>query len=138
MAAATTALTRARDWPERLAAFIDSRRHAPFAWGANDCALFAADGVLAMTGTDLAKTLRGYKTERGALSRMRKAGGIRGFARDLPQRAPGFASRGDIVLAIVEARETFGLVSGNGHWCAPGATQLLFRPLSEVVLVVKV
>lgn len=131
-------LTRAPNWPERLAEFIDSRRFTPFKWGENDCALFAADAVLAMTGTDLAKSLRGYKTERGALSRIRKAGGMSGFAKDLPQRAPGFASRGDIVLAIAEGRDTFGIVGGNGHWCAPGAQGLLFRPMSEVAIAVKV
>lgn len=128
-------LTRTPNWPERLAEMIDSRRFEPFQWGSNDCCIFAADTVLAMTGTDLARSLRGYKTERGALSRISKAGGMRGFATGLAQKLQGFASRGDVVLAVVEGRETFGIVSGNGHWCGPGADGLVFRPMSEVETV---
>ena len=58
---------RRADWPERLAEFIEARRLEPFAWGKNDCALFAADAVNLLIGVDYAESLRGYTTERGAL-----------------------------------------------------------------------
>lgn len=57
---------RLHDWPERLAGFLDSRQGEPFAWGSNDCALFAADAVQAITGVDLAREFRGYSDEEGA------------------------------------------------------------------------
>lgn len=124
-------LTRRHDWPEALAGFIEARRRMPFHWGSNDCALFAADGVLEITGVDLAAEWRGYKTERGALNRIRKAGGMRGFAAELPMRHPGLARRGDIVLVELAGRDTFGIVGAPGIWCGPGAEGLLFRPVSE-------
>ncbi len=130
----TLKLTRRHDWPERLIAFIESRRFTSFAWGSNDCALFSADAVLEMTGADFAADLRGYKTQRGALSRIKKAGGMQAFASNLEQKKTGFAGRGDIVLVVLNGRDTFGVVSGSGHWCAPGAQGLLFRPMSEVTL----
>lgn len=126
-------MNRRHDWPEQLAQFIDERRHAPFAWGTNDCALFAADAIERMTGVDLAKHLRGYKTERGALGKIRKVGGLRNFAQDLTDKHPGMAQRGDVVLANMEGRETFGVVVGGGVYAAPGPDGLVFRPMSEAV-----
>jgi hypothetical protein len=47
------ALTKIQHWQTRaFHEFLISRARAPFVWGVNDCALFAADGVLAITGVD--------------------------------------------------------------------------------------
>lgn len=127
------ALVRRPNWPELLHAYIESRRFMPFEWGHNDCGLFAADAIIAITGTDLAADLRGYKSGRGAASRIAKAGGMRGLAGSLIEKKHGFASRGDLVLVELDARETFGVVAGNGFWCGPGENGLVFRPMSEVV-----
>lgn len=129
---------RRHDWPERLAEFIEARRFEPFAWGSNDCALFAADAVNLLTGADHAVNLRGYKTERGAMGKIKRAGGLRAFAKALPEKPPGLAQRGDVVLAVVDGRETFGIVSGGGYWCGPGADGLVFRPLSDAVAAFEV
>lgn len=131
-------MTRHNDWPERLAAFIETRRERVFSWGSNDCALFAADAVLEMTGVDLARTLRGYRSARGAANRVAKAGGMRCLAEGLSEKHSGLAQRGDIVLVDLDGRETFGVVVGNGTWCAPGAYGLVFRPMSEVDTVFEV
>lgn len=112
-------LQRREDWPERLAALIDERMREPFKWGANDCALFAADAVLAITGTDLAADWRSqYADEAGAvlaaqslLSTVVTAGEIVAALRDMAHRSLGpavpplMARRGDIVL----------VEHGNGH-----------------------
>lgn len=45
----------------------DARRSVPFAWGSNDCRLFAADAVQAMTGVDHAAELRMRDRRRGGL-----------------------------------------------------------------------
>jgi hypothetical protein len=128
------------DWPERLARFIDSRRYEPFAWGRNDCALFAADGILEMTGVDLAAELRGYTTSLAAMKRVRDAGGMEALAlvAGLRPVSRGFAQRGFLTLAPSAHGDTFGLNAGNGYWCAPGETALVFRPIGEVKTVFEV
>lgn len=131
-------MTRFPDWPERLNEFIEGRRERPFSWGANDCALFAADAIVQMTGVDLAKPWRGYRSERGALTRIQKAGGLReiALAAGLIEKPAGLAQRGDVVLVMQDGRETFGIVAGNGYWCGPGVTGIAFRPLDEPLLAV--
>jgi hypothetical protein len=58
---------RFANWPERLAAFLESRRVSPKQWGVNDCGLFCADAIEAMTGVDMAEELRGHDSARGSL-----------------------------------------------------------------------
>lgn len=128
---------RKPDWPEVMAALIEDRRKAAFSWGEHDCALWAADMVLALTGDDLAAEYRGtYDDERGALQIIRDAGGMRGLV-NLPEKHPGLAQRGDVVLAVVESRETFGIADVGGWW-APGANGLVFRPMSDVIAAFEV
>jgi hypothetical protein len=68
-------LIRRRDWRSRLDAYLDSIEGKPFAWGQLDCALFAADTVLAMTGVDLAESFRGrYSDQEGAAAAIKAAG----------------------------------------------------------------
>lgn len=127
---------RRADWPERLAGLIDERRRTPFAWGAQDCALFAADAVQAITGDDPAKHFRGYDDEREALRIVKDAGGMRGLV-DLPEKPKGFAQRGDVVLAEIDGRETFGVCIGS-QYVAPGVDGLVFRPMTEVIVAFEV
>lgn len=125
-------MQRHDNWPEALAGIIDARRNELFEWGRNDCALFAADAVLAMTGIDLAENLRGYKSASGATRKIKAAGGMRQLASSLTEKHPGMAQRGDVVLVEIDGRETFGIVAGNAKWCAPGVDGLVFRPMDEV------
>ena len=130
-------MQRLPDWPERLIEIIEARRTRAFSWGDSDCALFAGDVVQALTGIDIAKPWRGYNTAQGAAARIKKAGGMRALASraGLEEKQKGFAQRGDIVLADIEGRETFGVVVGDGNWCGPGAEGLVFRPMSDVIAV---
>lgn len=93
-------LTRASDWPARLAAFIAARERRPFRWGEHDCCLFAADWVLECTGTDPAAALRGYDSERQARRLLKDAGGLRALVDELLPAHPSvaWAGRGDVVL----------------------------------------
>ncbi len=132
-------MKRLPDWPERLCQLIEERRHMKFSWGSNDCALFAADGVRVITGVDLAASYRGqYATDFGAARILEEAGGLRALAAALEEKPKGFIHRGDVVIAELEWRETMGICSGAGMWCAPGPDGLLFRPVAEVVVVLKV
>lgn len=90
------------DWRSRLHAHLESVRGVPFAFGKNDCALFTAAAVEAMTGQDPASAFRGgYKTRLGGLRKIRAAGfddQIDFVSRTFHEVQPAFASVGDIVL----------------------------------------
>lgn len=94
----------------------------PFAWGSNDCCLFAADCVKAVTGRDPAADLRGaYSDAAGAARMLAKLGGVDGIA---DQRAcdavpPSLAQPGDIGRVTCDGRPTLAVCMG-GHWLAPG------------------
>ena len=105
-----TAPTRPRfaDWPERLAAIVEDRRTAPFYWGANDCAGFAADVTVALTGEDPAAWIRGSYGDEAALEAIlvERGGFEEAVAQTMaefgaPECPPAYAMRGD--WALVEA-----------------------------------
>lgn len=134
-------LQRREDWPERLADLIAARLHAPFSWGANDCALFAADAVRAVTGVDLADHFRGrYTDESGArqmglngASRHLATGDFEAALRDMAslyldgEIAPALARRGDIVLIEHAAGYSLAVCDGAVAF-APGRRGLLPVP----------
>lgn len=135
-------LERRHDWPERLAAFLAIRGPLPFCWALNDCALFAADCVQELTGTDLAADLRGsYGSAEGAARVLARHGGLLELVRArLPVYvSPLQAHRGDVVCVSIIDPETsrgtytLGIVAGNGSWASPGARHIEYRPMAEVV-----
>lgn len=144
--AAAAPLPRHTDWPTRLATFVESRRYRPFAWGSNDCWLFAADAIVAMTGRDFGEAWRG--TYSSALEAARRA---RRFATNAERdpfgtalwpawaglaRLPlGYAGRGDLVLVeqlLPPHRRpfVFGGIHVGSAVAAPGPAGLVFFPRS--------
>lgn len=112
---------RLYDWQLRFSGFVKTRAAEPFAWGRNDCCLFAADAVLAMTGKDHAADLRGYTTAHEAQRLIEAHGGLReivGRALGAPI-PPSFASVGDVVLVENEGRELLAICNGTAA-LAPG------------------
>ena len=123
---------RLEDWPERLAAFIESRRSAPFEWGSNDCVTFAADAVATITETDYLGPLRGkWRTAQEASKALLPYGGLLGAAESvLIDPVPVLmAQRGDVMLFDSGGRDTLGICIG-AHVVAPGETGLVFSPVS--------
>ena len=59
MSAETGYRRRAPGWRSALHRVIEARRRTAFAYGSQDCGLFAADCVRASTGVDLAAAYRG-------------------------------------------------------------------------------
>lgn len=113
---------RKTNWPEKLNELIDARRAQPFAWGSNDCCLFACDVILELIGIDPANDLRGkYSTELGAARLLADIGGVEGIANDRCQGCgfeelpgPAFAQRGDVVLRDTpEHGATLGVCVGS-------------------------
>lgn len=130
------ALTRREDWPEQLAALVKSHVQVPFAWGSNDCALFAAEAVRVMTGTDLAAPWRGqYRDEASARGQRSASGHLEtgdmvAALYDMAHRALGpavpplLARRGDVVLAEHDNGHSLAVCLG-GVATAPGRNGLL-------------
>lgn len=68
-------LIRIPEWRVALHETIETHRREPFVWGRRDCALFAADCVNAMTGSDLARGFRNsYRSPSGAMRALKRAG----------------------------------------------------------------
>lgn len=125
-------MIRRDDWRSRLSACIGEALQRPFEWGVHDCALFAADAVLAMTGEDPAEAFRGrYRTQIGAARVLHREGfkGLLGLAQSRLNLIPAaMASDGDLI-AIPDglAGETLGVVAG-ALIAAPGPDRLEFIP----------
>ena len=69
----TSELLRLEGWPDRLAKLIAQKKYIPFQWGQQDCALWAGDVILALTGYDHVTRYRGgYTSALGAARKLRK------------------------------------------------------------------
>lgn len=120
-------MTRVDKWDSvALNDFLNQRAQEPFEWGVNDCALFAADGIKAITGIDIAEDFRGkYTTETGALRAIKTiCNGTtvedateycanKHALKEWPN--PLFAQRGDLVVFENGRRLIAGLVHLNGR-----------------------
>lgn len=139
---------RVQDWPTLLFHFIESRRQQPFAWGKQDCCLFACDGILAQTGLDpAAKMFRGkYRDALGAARLVRKHGGVEAIAAQvcaahgwLELPTPRLAQRGDVVTINATAGEGLDFGPAQLGICLgaeaafPGREGLVFHPLKACI-----
>lgn len=98
---------RRHDWPQRLEECVDAARWRSFEYGAFDCCLFAADCVLAMTGTDCAAPFRGYESKIAAYRLIAEHGSLQGLLTSVLGEPvqPAFARRGDVVIAEIATIE---------------------------------
>jgi len=98
-----------------LARFIEERRRMPFAWGSNDCCLFAADWVLAATGRDIAADYRGrYSSALPALRFVEAGGGVEAMLERAGGKVvhPSLARRGDVIARDVGNGTGLGVCIG--------------------------
>lgn len=145
-------LPRQKHWATRAYHnFLLSRAKTPFAWGQHDCALFAADGIQAITGVDIAADFRGkYSDEVGAMATIKavcngstiadaaaycaQKHGLTEWADKNGKPQPLFARRGDLVVFTAP---TGGLVAGlvhlSGQIVAAGEKELYRFPISKVL-----
>jgi len=144
-------LVRVQHWAERsFHRFLLARAKQPFAWGTNDCALFAADAVLAITGTDIAVDFRGkYSDEAGAFALIQSVTGrgedpataVADAAAWCAEKAGLaelqhvlMAQRGDLVVVTDAGRMIAGVVHLSGrHVVSVGAEGLKLLPIEDVV-----
>jgi hypothetical protein len=127
---------RPHHWPALLADFIRARRARAFDWSAHNCAFFACDWLLLVTGLDPAKKYRRRCTNALAAARLLKNGGgllalsAAAFARaGWPQIPPASARRGDLATTATPEGPALGVVIGTtiAH---PGPAGLVFSPLA--------
>lgn len=109
-------LKRFEDWPERLFEYL-SRDHR-FDWEKNNCAFFASDAVLAMTGVDLSEKYRGPKTQEGIYEKMESFGFSslsEAVTAELGESLSSMkmAKRGDFVLCNFPNGEALGVCIGS-------------------------
>ncbi|MDE2099248.1 MAG: hypothetical protein KGL39_18485 [Patescibacteria group bacterium] len=138
-------LQRAQHWATRaLHHFLIERAKTSFAWGTHDCALFAADGILAMTGVDIAADFRGkYHDEASAFALIRQLTGGSTVAdaaawcakkSGMPEwKFPLLAQRGDLVVLEESGRLIAGLVHLSGrHLVCAGENGLHRLPVTDI------
>lgn len=127
-------MKRKHTWQIDLAALLAARADMPFAWGSNDCCLFAADSVQAMTGVDHMQPFRGYQTARQALEMLAKEGGLhqavlKALGPDMPV---GMAAVGDVLLMHHDDRELLAICNGATA-LAPGKNGLVTLPIAQAM-----
>lgn len=130
---------RRPDWRQRLEAEVQRKALCAFAWGINDCMLFAGDLIHAMTGTDLGAPYRGrYSTAIGAARVLRRTDGVRSLPELLEKWEardgwrpifPADAASGDPVLAFTTLGATLGVRFGR-FIAAPGERGVELIPSS--------
>jgi len=123
---------RINGWEMRLDSLLNSRRMAPFQWGLQDCVLFAADAVLAITGVDHAAGFRGMSAK-SSYRYLRAHGGIEALASRVLgcPSAPGDAREGDIVLMRVGKRHALAVCMGPKLAVGPTALGLAWLPMED-------
>jgi len=124
------------DWQLRFEAFLAARRAMPFAWGSNDCAIFATDCVLALTGRDVAlPELRLHINAKQALAAIKSHGGLGSIATAaLGQPVPVLLAQiGDVVLCKSGKRDMLAICNG-GTAIAPGRAGMVSVSMDAAAL----
>lgn len=132
-------MPRKSNWPSLIPLFLEEKQATPFAWGTNDCAMFAADWICILTRIDPAKKLRGtYSDQEGAKRVLRKHGGMTKLAQmycnryHWPEIPIKRAQRGDLVLFKAPSGISLGVCFG-AQFCGPCAYGLEWREMKEAI-----
>lgn len=111
-------MTRHTDWRRRLTAYLAEKSRQPFEEGRNDCALFAAGAVQAMTGRDPAGDWRGaYDSTLAGMRALKEAGyddHVAFAAAHFEEKPAAFARPGDIAVVPGPDGPALGIVQGPG------------------------
>lgn len=127
-------MKKQQNWRTNLSNLVLKRNQTPFKWGVNDCSMFMADAVLAMTSHDPARAFRDkYSTSQGAIRALKRYGSgdlettlVTIFGEPIPRL---LASAGDVVFFTTTQGPTAGIVYGAGI-VGVGERGLITLPLS--------
>lgn len=133
------AAMRLANWEARLFEYVERAQAIEFEWGVHDCATWVSDWRQIATGQDAAIAWRGkYRTERGALRQIKKAGfdtmpdWVDSILGDR-LASPLMAQRGDIALV----QDALGIVTG-AEIAALSPDGLVMFPLTEAQMAWRV
>lgn len=103
------------DWTTRLYGVVEEHRARTFEWGRNDCCLFVARAVDAMTAWELEQQIGSqYSDEASALRLIAAHGGLAGaVSAFMGEGNAGRATRGDVVLFDGGEGEALGICLGK-------------------------
>lgn len=107
---------RRSDWKTRLTAYVVGVMQSPFKYGRNDCALFCAGAVKAMTGKDYARGWRGYRSLTAGMKKLKAAGYTDhiDLAAEFFSEVPvSFAQPGDLAVVPGDEDRALGVVQGE-------------------------
>lgn len=137
----TQELHRVSDWYSRLFNLIIEKEHQPFKFGKNDCTLFGADVVLAITGVDLAASYRGkYRSLKGGMKLLKADGytsNVDYLEKNFPETSLAFANAGDLCLINTEEGEAIAVLTGTVA-TGIGPNGLVRFPLEKISRTFKV
>jgi len=127
---------RRSDWPEQLHALIDFNFETPFQWGTFDCSQFCIKAEQAMyDDTRWRDLIGGYKTQRGANGRIKRAGAdsLWGLIDTRMERLDSvkLAGRGDWIGHYTEEGESLGICLGSDFVCVHMDRGLVVVPMTE-------
>ena len=138
-------MTKLDHWQTRtFPNFLRERASTPFCWGKNDCAMFAADAIRAITGIDIASDFRGkYTTELGAMKTIKQVCGGSSVVDAaiycatkhglMENKHPLMAKVGDLVIVSNGGTMIAGVVHTNGREVVSvGESGLVLLPITQV------
>jgi hypothetical protein len=128
---------RKDNWRLDLMQFLGEVARRPLQFGTHDCALFAAEAVQVMTGTDLAAPYRGQYSDLRQGVRLLKADGHAdhvALARShLPAIPVAEAMPGDLAVIEAEPIPALGVVQGAAVYVLTLDGSLGLVPLTSAV-----
>ena len=127
-------MSRRDDWVAQLWEQVEDHAGAQFEWGINDCCLFAARVVDAMTDSDFElELLSQYSDEATALAYIASHGSLEAAVTShLGTPAEGRALRGDVVLCANDGNPCVGVCVGGTVACV-GQSGLVFLPRQDII-----
>ena len=127
-------MSRRDDWVAQMWLTIEDHADTPFAWGINDCCLFSARVVDAMTDGDFElDLLAAYSDEETALAYIASHGSLEAAVTShLGEPAEGRAQRGDVVMVDGGAGHALGICVGSSVALVQ-EQGLLYLPRSAII-----
>ena len=129
-------IKRSQHWlTQEFDTSLKESQHTPFKWGSNDCCLFAANAIQAMTGVDIAddfrgkytdeisafaliKTVTGGTTVADAAAHCASKHGLTEWLDKSNKPLPLMAKRGDLVVVTNGTNVIAGVVDQSGKYVA--------------------
>lgn len=124
---------RREDWVFQMWSVVNDHMDAEFVWGVNDCCLFAARVVDAMTDSDHELDLLSqYSDEETALAYIAAHGSLAlAISAHLGDETDGRAQRGDVVICANEGNPCAGICVGSTV-AAVSKEGLVFIPRQDI------